>query len=594
MAEKVSGKKTFDWYHILLAVIILAQMLFVTYMFNEYKMGYHSDEIFNYGFANSYDRKEIYIDDNGEEIYNKWLPTTVLTNYITVQEGEQFAYDKVYAHAVADINPPFQLFVLHTICSFFPNVYSKWFCFSINIVSLGISLIYIHKSVELISKSKVAAFGAVLLYGFSAGAQSVTVFLRLYALGVMFGTAFFYYSAAIYENINDEEKKNKYYIRLGVSLLLGAFTLHFFLPFAFAITLCYTVMYLIKRQFKVFFKYGFTCLGAVVMSIVIFPSTISHLFVSNDKLGSTMHGFPLDFQLRLFVHHLVKDIMGIETDIYRNPNLLVPTVCCIFILCIVVPVCFLFRKENWYTSLIHIIKGWFFVTKKNAKEFCYSSFVSFFTVVFIIVVSAKTTSLYKMGVYGVRYLFVVFPIFAIFLSTFLFYIFKSLVHNKQGVYWAYTLVMLLVICFSLRNNSYTFYMLHDESGVTLNDIDNKANVIVLLSEQWMSATIAPEMGNREGYVFISSIKDIEGKDYRINNNEPVYIIVDTSYVDDVRAEINEERNEVGDSKTNTNKYRVLTQDEVISYFSDYFNTSDIIQVGRDVVFGRALEIYTVM
>lgn len=591
MAEKVSGKKIFDWYHILLAIIILAQMLFVTYMFNEYKMGYHSDEIFNYGFANSYDRKEIYIDDNGEEIYNKWLPTTVLTNYITVQEGERFAYDKVYAHAAADINPPFQLFVLHTICSFFPNVYSKWFCFSINIVSLGISLIYIHKSVELISKSKVAAFGAVLLYGFSAGAQSVTVFLRLYALGVMFGTAFFYYSAAIYENINDE-KKNKYYIRLGVSLLLGAFTLHFFLPFAFAITFCYTVMYLIKRQFKVFFKYGFTCLGAVIASIVIFPSTISHLFYSSDNLGGNIYGYPFNMQVRLFVHYLVKDILGVLTDYMRSPNIVTPIVVMLFGLSFAVPICFLLRKEKWFDKSASYVKGKLVGAIKKAEYFSYSTFVALFTIVFIVCISAKTTSFYRMGGYGVRYLFVIYPVCIIFVSTFIYYFVCLWVNSKMCLRIAYMLPIVVFVSLSSINNSYMFYMIHDEMGTTLKDIQPKANTIILLAEYWVISTLAPDMGNVDGQFYAVNLTDLEDQKYTINNSEVIYLVMDTTYIEDGIDE--KDFGNMGEESFSDNQvYNVPSREEIIDFYKRNLTSSNIYKVGEDEVFGRTFEIYRV-
>lgn len=587
-------KKKFDWYHILLTCIIIAQMLFVSYMFNEHKMGYHSDEIFNYGFANSYDRKEIYIDDSGENIYDKWLPSTVFNNYITVQEGEQFAYDKVYKHAAEDLNPPFQLFVLHTICSFFPNVYSKWFCFTINIVSLGISLVYINKSVETITKSKVAAIGAVILYGFGAGAQSVTVFLRLYALGVMLASAFFYYSVAIYSSINDEKAKNKYYIGLAISLLLGAFTLHYFLPFSFAIVLCYSIIYFLKKKYRIMLQYGFTCLGAVVMSFVIFPSTFSHLFASSTNLGGTMYGYPFDLQVRLFFHYSLKDLLGLETDIFRNPNLIMPLLCIVFVIALLFPICFLLRKEKWFIRFAEYVKRKVCIAREVARNFDYSILVAFAVVIFIIIVSARSTSFYRMGGYTVRYMFIVYPVIVVCVSSFIAFIIGLLIQKKVIKSIAYLLVIGLLLTLSLYNNAYMFYIIHNESGVTLKDIEPRANTIILLSEHWMASTIAPEMGNKEGYFFISSIKDLENKEYRTDNDEPIYIIVDTSYVDDIRGELNKDYgNDGGDSYSDINSFIVPTQEEVISVFENYFGTTNINQVGYDEVFGRTFEIYRV-
>ena len=156
MEKKVSKIPIF-----VLAIITAIGLIRITYVFAFEKTGFHSDEIWGYGTANSYYEPFIYAEDEALDNsvltpyknFNEWLSGDVFGDYITVQEGEQFAYGSVYYNTIKDNHPPFFFLILHTICSLFPNSYSLWYGFIINIVCFIAMMIFAYKTAKLMRNS---------------------------------------------------------------------------------------------------------------------------------------------------------------------------------------------------------------------------------------------------------------------------------------------------------------------------------------------------------------------------------------------------------------------------------------------------------
>ena len=251
---------------ITLVSIILIQVIGLFLVFTFLKQGHHSDEVWNYAFANSFNGGSLEVDNEGYTTFNQWHDSKTFLEYISVEKEHRFAYSANIRNAWNDLNPPFQYMVLHTISSFFPGVFSWYFCFAINIVAFIVSQIFIFKTVGRITENKVAGIAAVILYGFGVGAMNITIFMRIYALAVMFVTIFMYCSHMIYENRN-EKLHLEHLIPLFISCFLGSYTLNLFLMVAFVITLCYTLYFLFSKHFKVFIIHGLTVLFAALLSI---------------------------------------------------------------------------------------------------------------------------------------------------------------------------------------------------------------------------------------------------------------------------------------------------------------------------------------
>ena len=121
---------TFAGSMFMLLGILLIQLFVLIFTFALFKQGYHSDELYEYGFANSYDLRVLEMDNNGVGLDRQWTDSNNLLNYISVEKDHRFSYSNIFKHASMDYyNPPLKLFLLHTICSFFPGIFSKWFSF---------------------------------------------------------------------------------------------------------------------------------------------------------------------------------------------------------------------------------------------------------------------------------------------------------------------------------------------------------------------------------------------------------------------------------------------------------------------------------
>ena len=225
-------------YYIFLLGIILIQ---VFYLYSVYiqKDGHHSDEVYNYGFANSYNEND-FLDTSH---INIWTDSSLAKGFITVDENNRFAYDAVFKNTANELNPPFQIIILHTICSFFPGKFSWNYCFAINIISFIILQFFLFALTKDISDNLIVSYATVILYGFSVGAMDIALFMRIYAMAVMFSVIFIYYSNKIYKN---RKTKNNFleYLILFTSCFLGCYTLHLFLFFAFCVTACYSLYFL--------------------------------------------------------------------------------------------------------------------------------------------------------------------------------------------------------------------------------------------------------------------------------------------------------------------------------------------------------------
>ena len=131
---------------VLLAVIILLQSVNICRIFVNDKKSFYCDEVFSFGLANSFYRPFIESDSvRSQELHyvDEWFSGEVYRNYITVQDSQRFRYDSVWYNQSQDRHPPLFYAVLHTVCSFFPNTFSKWFGFIPNLIYFAVTQIFL-------------------------------------------------------------------------------------------------------------------------------------------------------------------------------------------------------------------------------------------------------------------------------------------------------------------------------------------------------------------------------------------------------------------------------------------------------------------
>lgn len=575
--------------------ILLIQLIVLIFSFAFFKEGYHSDEFYEYGYANSYESRVLEVDNNGNDLSHQWTDSDNLLNYISVDKDHRFSYKNILVHASNGYyNPPLRLFVLHTICSFFPGVFSKWFSFIINIVSFIVIQIYLYLLLNIITKRKAVAIAGIFLFGFGAGCFNAMMFLRLYVMGMAFGMILLYYSYLLF--INEEKEKNILYLVLVfLSLFGGAYTLHLFLVYAFPIVLIICIGYLFRKKFIKMLCYGFTCLGAVGLSFLAFPKTVSDTMQSTDSYGYSMLKYSDAFQFRIYTYIATLDNFGFHTSMYSNPWIKNSLAIFIFLLILSVPLIILFRKETWFRGLLSKLKDRIkFIINKIGYNIVIliACIVSVF---FLIIIVSNRTSVYTMSVnYASRYVYLVYPLICIFTVLVAYYLLSFLFNNKKIVSLILVIFAIIISTYSQMLNNQPFLMLHDEKGISLDKIENDANCYLLLRSNWFVLCFADELYDTNSYYFAEYINYQYSRDCfdEIDHDKPLYIIADASII--ITDEMRKMMEEDPDNIYNTVYSNVLVEEEdVLNFFTSLKDVKSVECVGEDWVFERDIRIYRV-
>ena len=575
---------------VVLGLIILLQVAYLFVVFAKFKQGFHSDEVFNYAFANSYETKELTETNDGTYLFEQWMDTDFLVDYLTVDENHRFAYDGPIRNAGMDLNPPFQYMVLHTISSFFPGRFSWYYCFVINIAAFIGTQIYLFLLTRKLTGNVYAAFAAVLLYGFGVGAMNTALFLRIYALAVFFAAMFAYYSHVVFEGRKEKKLNWKNIILLFVSCFLGAYTLHAFLMMAFAITLCYTLYYLFTKRWKTFFAHGFACLIGAGLTLILVPNTFAHVGGFSEEHSFSSVSYPFLTDLQLYLYTLTKDLFGIHS--YATPNVMPGIVLAVIgvIAILMVPVVILVHKEEWFKKILAGLKAKGRYFKENIRRVPFTIIVLSIAWIAILLIVVKWTSYFYMGSYADRYLFLIYPLVIATVVSLTYMLFVWLFRNKKTV-----AALLLVLSLGLSVISHfmpdadAFFFKHYEEGVTFPKLEDDAQSIIVFWENWIISPLAPEIMHTDKYYATTyPTYKSEAAFADVDRDKPVYLLVDQHYILPEGMTYEEAKKILRYSNAGDNLY---TEEDFLKFYRELDYIDEVEYVGFDAAFEREFKIY---
>lgn len=536
--------------YIFLALIIVVGLCRFSYGFFVQKQSFHSDEAWSFGLANSYYEPYIMYTDDTSAFQNvdTWITGDAFREYLTVQEGERFSFDSVYYNMSCDTHPPLYFFLLHFLCSFFPNQYIFALGFLINAIAYVFMALFLYKLLKLMTSSNAVALVGTLFGTFSLAMLSMTMFVRMYMSVATLALIYTYLNAKLYYDESYRFKKSSY-VLLGITALAGALTDSFFLPFAFAVTAVMCICWLVKKEFKIFAKYAVVVLVGIILSIVMFPRTFTSMLSFIDhgtnaaaslKEGTTVVNssyryMPVYFQFKIALNHVCREIFGITPLSAYNTYLPIYISCALFVLTIVlVFVAFLCRNERWFKALcIKILED----MKKFLKTFNFITFSMLCSVLLVCLSAAYITDLYGLGDFGDRYIFICMPV-AIVLFVLVFWrIFKFAL--KKHTHLLIALLTLVLTFSAIMSNQITCaYFMQIPNTVTLEDISEDSNFIIISSSKWLLVQYAAKLyGCNE--VFLTADYDFDNQWDNINNRKLIgdtYIIIDTTRLKNPNAE----------------------------------------------------------
>ena len=494
----------------MLFVVILILQLCCMFYYGNAKQGYFVDELWSYGLANSYYHP--HVDCNGA-LLRGWVTGNYFHDYLRVLPNQRFAYGSVIYNQVYDYHPPLFYMVLHTVSSLFPNTFSKWYALVPNMVYFAVSMLLLFVLAKRIFKNEWLALVPVIAYGFSAGAISNVVFLRMYVLLTVWVLALM--DLHVKWILNDRMQK-KDFLLLVLVAYLGFMTHYYFFLIAFFTSAFYFFYLLVKKRFAVLAKYCVAMLASLLLVEVTFPVAFFKLF-KGQRGDEAVQNF---FSVTDFVSHAKAFWKITGQGLFAD---LINVFALVLIIggAVTILVSFFRRKQQaGEEKSSAIVKN---AASETRKTWLSISCMSFMTACYFILISKLAPFLVD------RYLFGVYPVIVL-ITFFLLY---EILH-----YWSserVTFIVMIVIAgslavFGVSGKQVQYLYSGNKDNVKIMEEHEGDTCLYITDEQYLLVQNALELEHM-GVVFIESPENIESLAGKINTNKDSMIVYVTDRVD---------------------------------------------------------------
>lgn len=350
-----------NWIFVVIMVLSLAGLLY----YGQLKEGYHVDEVYSYGLANSeylpfmhfgesgYDVKDWMLEYGAGEslsqlvsnlikdykilqecdfdLYNSviyrdyliaqansldtrtttWMSGEDYQHYIGVGPENTFNYASVYYNQRGDVHPPFFYMVLHTVCSIFRGSFSKWYGLAVNILFMMLTLVVLYRMCGRYLGGKVPALCVAAVYGFSTGFVATAIFIRMYAIMTFMVVTSCYLHLQLAEN---RFKMNRRLLgKLALITFLGFYTHYYFVIYAIGIALVSCGWMLYQKKLGDMVRYVLSMAGTGVLGVCIWPFAFRHVFSGYRGVNSirqSLQGGDYWIKIRVYFTPIWSQVIG--------------------------------------------------------------------------------------------------------------------------------------------------------------------------------------------------------------------------------------------------------------------------------------------
>lgn len=522
-----------------LVLVVLLQLVRITYVFAVEREGFHSDETWSYGYANSYyepylyahvvdaERKKPNVDKNLME----WVSGDVFREYLTVSDDERFSYGSVYYNLIGDLGLPLHEMLLHTICSFFPNSFSWWYSYAINIVFFLLCQLVLFLWMKRFSGSNLMALMVTIYYGFTTAALNCYVYLRCYAMLTVFAITLVYMLCSMYQKEFVGIKKEL--IITFIITLLGGFTHYYFYSFAFFLTAFTCVYLLVRKKYKSMFLYGLTMLFCVAVDLAAFPYIILSHIQSGTDIYPEATRMPFYWSFSQCMTLLLNESFGFGWKINRITFLYAAFVLFWFVF-LTAAVFFLFRNEQWLINIrgkiITWLKDWCAHLKRGIKNCNWFAVICLAAIISNTVVIARISHTMLMGVMTDRYLFYMMPVLIGISMVFIGWICKKTIKKREAAVLVTAAVMLgFLVCNNIRSGCNYLFKTSSENP-TLTELTSGADCVIVSEAPWKIEWYSSEMMNVNQFAYVLGDNCMDSEElmneYVYSSQTPVYFIVE--------------------------------------------------------------------
>lgn len=447
--------------------ILLAIQMSMSLHFGAQKKGFHEDEIATYELSNTSDG-----------LWRTWITSQWHTGKeyqesFVLSSKSTFSYEMVYENQEKDVHPPLYYFLIHTISSVVPGIFSKWIGIAPNIAFALMTTIIIWAISIMLTKNNWLALITASFFALSVGTFSMVVFIRMYAMLAFVCSLLVLYHIRLACNlVAQREIGLQNCLILLICTSLGILTQYYFMIFCFFLCGCFSIALFLLKKRKSFFAYIGTELGAIVLSIGIFPSIIKHCFGGYrgaEALTNAISSDPITNNL--------KAVSSIINNQIANGWLFeLGKILAMLVLLIFINRCLLHLKFNFDKSNYSLLCKVDIFTRPNLSwAIPFEGFV-YFTLVCIILGYIFVVA--KIAPYQVdRYYMCIYPLIYIVTAHLIYFVFEQIFSRSISV--AITFALVFFVCISGHFNQDVNYLYKDYSQREILNKYTNLPVIVL-------------------------------------------------------------------------------------------------------------------
>lgn len=278
-----------------LFLLFCAQIMTMIY-FGSKKAGFHEDEYYSFYSTN----RSIGLSEPDRE----WLDSSTIRNEFVVMPGERFHYSMVAMLQSWDVHPPFFYFLLHTVCSLFPEVFSKWLGISVNLIAFCMNFVLLSWLAYMVTgRSKGMTLVVALVHGFNPIIISGVMFIRMYewlTVFILLCACLHVHTVLKLEKGKGTDRKlewRKFLLPLMLTNYLGFLTQYYYIIFLFFIAVGFCMWNFLpcfgkkegshgisihkeslRNSILLCVKYGSACGISLLLAIISYPASLSHIF----------------------------------------------------------------------------------------------------------------------------------------------------------------------------------------------------------------------------------------------------------------------------------------------------------------------------
>ena len=400
--------KKVNFFYIISIFLLFLNVGMVIYYYN-LKTSFHVDELFSYGHANSSNGAYLVDGLNSGlrkkrvETYltNRWFDGQIFHDYLTVQSEEQFNYKHIFKNLEVGVHPPLFYILLHTICSFTPDIFSKWQGAILNILLWVILLIMLYKLSSRFFKDKYLALLPVVFYAFSQIGFNTVLYIRGYLLQTLWAICLIYEAIIL---LQEKTTSNKRWLLIFLYPLLSMLTHYNSIVYSTIIGIVIGLGLLFQKRYKDIIWLAMTLILSLIALFAIFPEAIN-VFMHSERAD-----------------HVVKQgkniLASIKNILYLNGNKQLSN--------IYMTALWSFNSaHNIIIAEIFILSIFYkYIYTKSRKD------VDLLIIIYVLMCSYSDLFMPQMYIYNMRYIMLIMPLLAIYTIWYIIFIMQQLTKRK--------------------------------------------------------------------------------------------------------------------------------------------------------------------